>query len=45
MEGPGVKNNELTVEEQIEILNAEAEAEYNISLKLDDEYHIVFPEE
>lgn len=45
MEGPKVKNVELTIEEQIEVLNAEMEVEYNTSYEIEDEYHIIFPED
>lgn len=42
---PRTKNNELTVNEEIEILSAEVEANYRNDEYSYNEYHIVFPEE
>ena len=44
MKGPKVKNIELTLDEEIEVLSVEMENEYNGSYEEIDEYHIVFPE-
>jgi hypothetical protein len=46
MFGPGEKTNELTLNEEVEILSAEIDVEYNDShINQYDEYHIVFNEE
>ena len=44
--GPGINNNVLTVNEEVEIITAEVEVEYPSELNHDyDEYHIVFTED
>ena len=42
---PRTKNNELTVNEEIEILSAEVEVNYRSDENSYNEYHIVFPDE
>lgn len=45
MLGPRIKSNELTINEEIEILSAEFENEFLDKDTEYDEYHIIFPEE
>jgi hypothetical protein len=45
MLGPRIKTDELTLNEEIEILSAELEIDFLDNNLEYDEYHIIFPEE